>query len=54
MRYPILKTRRRSSDRAVVPVSGEVVLAWGVPAVEGSQTVLPGHSFAILRTTAKG
>jgi maltooligosyltrehalose trehalohydrolase len=42
------------SDRAVVPVSGEVVLAWGVPAVEGSQTVLPGHSFAILRTTAKG
>jgi maltooligosyltrehalose trehalohydrolase len=39
------------SDRAVVPVSGEVMLAWGAPAVEGSQTVLPGHSFAILRTT---
>jgi maltooligosyltrehalose trehalohydrolase len=38
------------SDRATVPVGGEVVLAWGEPTVQGSQTMLPGHSFAILRT----
>ena len=38
------------SGRATVPVGGEVVLAWGEPTVQGSQTMLPGHSFAILRT----
>jgi maltooligosyltrehalose trehalohydrolase len=38
------------SGRATVPASGEVVLAWGEPAVQGAQTTLPGHSFAILRT----
>jgi maltooligosyltrehalose trehalohydrolase len=32
-----------------VPVTGEVVLAWGEPAVDGAATVLEGHSFAILR-----
>jgi maltooligosyltrehalose trehalohydrolase len=32
-----------------VPVTGEVVLAWGEPAVDGDSTVLEGHSFAILR-----
>jgi maltooligosyltrehalose trehalohydrolase len=32
-----------------VPVAGEVVLAWGEPAVDGDSTVLEGHSFAILR-----
>lgn len=34
---------------ADVPVTGEVVLAWDQPIV-GETTVLPGHSFAILRT----
>jgi maltooligosyltrehalose trehalohydrolase len=34
-----------------VPVSGEVVLASDGPYVSSSSTVLPGHSFAILRTT---
>jgi maltooligosyltrehalose trehalohydrolase len=38
------------SGRATVPVGGEVVLAWGEPTVQGSQTMLPGRSFAILRT----
>jgi maltooligosyltrehalose trehalohydrolase len=32
-----------------VPVSGDVVLAWGEPTVEGSHATLEGHSFAILR-----
>jgi maltooligosyltrehalose trehalohydrolase len=32
-----------------VPVTGEVVLAWGEPAVDGDSTVLEGYSFAILR-----
>lgn len=34
---------------ADVPVRGEVLLAWGSPAV-GESTVLQGHSFAILRS----
>lgn len=34
---------------ARVPVAGEVVLAWGSPAVGDATTELPGHSFAILR-----
>ena len=33
-----------------VPYSGKVVLAWGEPQVGKDETVLPGHSFAILRT----
>jgi maltooligosyltrehalose trehalohydrolase len=36
-----------------VPVTGEVVLAWDDPKADGAGTVLPGHSFAILRTEAK-
>jgi maltooligosyltrehalose trehalohydrolase len=32
-----------------VPVTGEVVLAWGEPTVGATTTVLAGHSFAILR-----
>jgi maltooligosyltrehalose trehalohydrolase len=32
-----------------VPVPGEVVLAWGEPVPQLRDTVLPGHSFAILR-----
>jgi maltooligosyltrehalose trehalohydrolase len=34
---------------ATVPTTGEVLLAWGEPTVEGAVTMLPGHSFAILR-----
>jgi maltooligosyltrehalose trehalohydrolase len=34
---------------ADVPVTGEVLLAWDQP-IAGETTVLPGHSFAILRT----
>src|SRR6202011_2606562 len=36
---------------AAVPATGEVVLAWGEPSVHAEATVLPGHSFAILRTS---
>jgi len=32
-----------------VPVTGEVVLAWGEPTVDADCTVLDGHSFAVLR-----
>jgi maltooligosyltrehalose trehalohydrolase len=32
-----------------VPVTGEVVLAWGEPTVDADSSVLDGHSFAILR-----
>ena len=42
------------ADPVAVPVSGEVVLAWGEPGVDGSHTTLPGHSFAILRLAANG
>lgn len=38
------------TETARVPVTGEVVLAWGSPAVGTTATELPGHSFAILRT----
>jgi maltooligosyltrehalose trehalohydrolase len=34
-----------------VPVSGEVVLAWGEPEAGATSTRLPGHSFAIVRRT---
>jgi maltooligosyltrehalose trehalohydrolase len=33
-----------------VPVTGEVVLAWGEPKVDADSAVLEGHSFAILAT----
>jgi maltooligosyltrehalose trehalohydrolase len=36
-------------DAVTVPVTGEVVLAWGEPTT-GESTVLQGHSFAILRS----
>jgi maltooligosyltrehalose trehalohydrolase len=36
-------------DDVVVPVTGEVVLAWGEPSVDGEGTRLAGHSFAIVR-----
>ncbi|ORV65177.1 malto-oligosyltrehalose trehalohydrolase [Mycobacterium europaeum] len=35
-------------EAAKVPVTGDVVLAWGDPRVDGEHTVLEGHSFAIL------
>ena len=35
-------------EAAKVPVTGDVVLAWGDPQVDGDHTVLEGHSFAIL------
>ena len=37
------------TDAARVPVAGEVVLAWDDPSADGAGTVMPGHSFAILR-----
>ena len=37
------------ADAARVPVAGEVVLAWDDPSADGAGTVMPGHSFAILR-----
>jgi maltooligosyltrehalose trehalohydrolase len=38
------------SEAAVsVPVSGELVLAWGSPTFENETTQLPGQSFAVLR-----
>jgi maltooligosyltrehalose trehalohydrolase len=39
-----------NAGRVTVPVSGEVVLAWGEPDVDAATTALDGHSFAILRT----
>lgn len=38
------------ADAVTVPVSGEVVLAWGDPAADGDGTRLDGHSFAVVRT----
>ncbi|WP_019971226.1 malto-oligosyltrehalose trehalohydrolase [Mycobacterium sp. 141] len=35
---------------ASVPVTGDLVLAWGAPTVGPDATTLAGHSFAILRT----
>ncbi|GAS92998.1 malto-oligosyltrehalose trehalohydrolase [Mycolicibacterium brisbanense] len=37
-------------DAASVPVTGELVLAWGEPEPGPDATTLAGHSFAILRT----
>lgn len=36
------------AEATKVPVAGDVVLAWGDPAVDADSTVLEGHSFAIL------
>jgi maltooligosyltrehalose trehalohydrolase len=36
-------------EPVTVPVTGEVVLAWDAPKVGDETTVLPAHSFAILR-----
>ncbi|MGD1174381.1 malto-oligosyltrehalose trehalohydrolase [Mycobacterium seoulense] len=36
------------ADPVKVPVAGDVVLAWGEPAVDAGHTVLEGQSFAIL------
>jgi len=38
------------ADPVAVPVTGEVMLAWGEPTAEESLTTLDGRSFAILRT----
>jgi maltooligosyltrehalose trehalohydrolase len=38
-----------SAEPVTVPVTGEVVLAWGEPTVSADTTVLGGHSVAILR-----
>jgi maltooligosyltrehalose trehalohydrolase len=38
------------ADTVGVPVTGEVVLAWGEPKVNADVARLEGHSFAILRT----
>ncbi|MDO3637982.1 malto-oligosyltrehalose trehalohydrolase [Mycolicibacterium arseniciresistens] len=38
------------AEPVTVPVTGEVVLSWDEPAVEGEATRLPGHSFAVLRS----
>ncbi len=37
------------AEAVKVPVSGEVVLAWGEPTADVDSTVLEGHSFAVLR-----
>lgn len=39
------------AEQVRVPVGGELVLAWDEPAVHPDRTELPGHSFAILRST---
>ncbi len=37
------------TEPTTVPITGELVLAWGTPTVGGEGTELPAHSFAILR-----
>jgi maltooligosyltrehalose trehalohydrolase len=37
------------ADAVDIPVTGEVVLAWGEPKVDAETTRLDGHSFAVLR-----
>jgi maltooligosyltrehalose trehalohydrolase len=41
-----------NADPVTVPVTGEVVLAWGEPAGDGDGTRLDGHSFAVVRVAA--
>ena len=38
------------TDPVTVPVTGELVLAWGAPVVGANSTGLPPHSFAVLRS----
>jgi maltooligosyltrehalose trehalohydrolase len=38
-----------AADTVDVPVTGEVVLAWGAPKVDAKTMRLEGHSFAVLR-----
>lgn len=38
-----------NADKVMVPVAGELVLAWGEPTVDADGTRLAGHSFAVLR-----
>ena len=42
-----------NADEVTVPVTGEVVLAWGEPSVDADGTRLAGHSFAVLRAVAQ-
>ncbi|BAX92382.1 malto-oligosyltrehalose trehalohydrolase [Mycobacterium shigaense] len=37
------------TEPVTVPVAGDVVLAWGEPAVGADSTLLPGHSLAVVR-----
>ena len=37
------------AEPVTVPIAADVVLAWGEPTVNAGSTVLPGHSFAVLR-----
>ncbi len=41
------------ADAVAVPVTGEVVLAWAEPGSSADGTVIPGHSFAVLRTQVR-
>jgi maltooligosyltrehalose trehalohydrolase len=41
------------TDAVTVPVTGDVVLAYGEPAPEGDGTRLDGHSFAVVRTQSR-
>ncbi|MGU3499132.1 malto-oligosyltrehalose trehalohydrolase [Mycobacterium sp. C31M] len=41
------------TDAVAVPVTGETVLAWDDTAVEGEATVIPGHSYAVLRVQVR-
>lgn len=48
-RGPLLLICNLSADVVSVPAHGELVLAWGSPAIGPEATQLPGHSFAVLR-----
>jgi len=37
------------TEAAIVPVTGELVLAWDSPTIRETATELPAHSLAILR-----
>ncbi len=38
-------------DSVAVPVTGQLLYAWGTPRVGSAGVALDGHSFAVLRTT---
>lgn len=48
-RGPVLLICNLSDAEVSVPVRGEPVLAWGAPHTVADATVLPGHSFVVLR-----